>query len=440
MLVVGYTTSNISTGAYVSGPYVKIYKNTGTAPYYNETDVITNIPAWVNTNWAASNAVRQYTGNFAAWSKKDSKILVTGSDGTNKYSKLFKPDGLGGYAEIVNPVGGTTPFEGVIGYCGFGDFDADGDDDILLYDTGLNTSTRALGYARVYRNDGADNYTLMTLNMPYTVQNFYSIAISDTNGDGRDDIAINGVYNLTSNTAANYRTALYTPDASMAFTEVIPKVAAANIRQIAYGAVAFIDTDGDGVASDIVMAGGQGNTTSARRFTLYKRNAAVPLTDDNAYTVEFDYATTDGAFNAVGFQYGMIAVGDLSGTGKMKDFVSIGQRNSNSNRPYVGIKRTSGYTIYNNLEVTTNAAISSYNGNTAPNTSFFGNIINGGGSSVLRAYAIGDVDADGKADDLATFALEYFGAASLKVSSTLYVNDETVNSDNRPRVYRKSSK
>jgi len=111
-------------------------------------------------------------------------VLITGQNSSvGRISKLYTNDGLGNFTEMAG-----TPFEGVyLSSIAFSDVDDDGDKDVLI--TGLGSSVGRI--SKLYTNDGLGNFTEMT-GTPFEAVNYSSIAFSDVNGDGYEDVLITG--------------------------------------------------------------------------------------------------------------------------------------------------------------------------------------------------------------------------------------------------------
>ncbi len=79
------------------------------------------------------------------------EVLITGNSTSGPISKLYKNDGAGNFSEVPG-----TPFEGLSNSSiAFSDVDGNGSDDVLI--TGQDRLSRL--YSILYRNDGAGNFT-----------------------------------------------------------------------------------------------------------------------------------------------------------------------------------------------------------------------------------------------------------------------------------------
>ena len=117
----------------------------------------------------------------------DQDVLIAGQNSSKiNISKLYTNDGQGNFTEVLD-----TPFEGVR-YCSiaFSDVDGDGDQDVLI--TGQNSSKTNI--SRLYTNDGQGNFTIV-LDTPFEGVAIGSIAFADVDGDGDQDLLITGLNN-----------------------------------------------------------------------------------------------------------------------------------------------------------------------------------------------------------------------------------------------------
>lgn len=158
----------------------------------------------------------------------DQDLLITGDNNSGiKMSKLFINDGTGKFNEKPG-----TPFEGVWhSSAAFSDIDGDGDQDLLI--TGESNSGRI---SKMYTNDGAGNFTEL-VGTPFVGVKYSSVAFSDVDGDGDQDLLIIGVNNLFKPISK-----LYANDGSGIFTEITDTP----FKGVALGSVAFSDVDSDG--------------------------------------------------------------------------------------------------------------------------------------------------------------------------------------------------
>ena len=257
-------------GGIGSGPISKVYRNDGAGAFTDIGAALTGVDGAV------------------AWGDYDNDgdldILLAGSDGANRVAKLYRNDGGGAFTEIsagLTGVSGAAVAWGdydndgdldilLTGYVGsnvgiskvyrndgggvftdigaaltgvfagsvaWGDYDSDGDLDILLAGW-VPFSTRL---AKVYRNDGGGVFT--DTGAALTGVAYSSVAWGDYDNDGDLDILLAGA------TVSNYVSHVYRNDGSDVFTDV-----GAALTGVASGSVAWGDYDNDGDL-DILLAG-----------------------------------------------------------------------------------------------------------------------------------------------------------------------------------------
>ncbi|MEO1437549.1 MAG: VCBS repeat-containing protein, partial [Bacteroidota bacterium] len=155
----------------------------------------------------------------------DLDVLITGSNGTDRFANLYLNDGAGNFTEATN-----TPFEVVsAGTVDFEDVDGDDDPDVLI--TGSNNNGRS---TKLYLNDGSGNFTEV-MSTPFEAVAASSVAFADVNGDDDPDVLITGSNGST-------RIAkLYLNDGSGNFTEVM----STSFDGVEGSSVNFADVDDD---------------------------------------------------------------------------------------------------------------------------------------------------------------------------------------------------
>ena len=186
----------------------------------------------------------------------DQDVLITGSYS----SKLYTNDGAGNFTEVIG-----TPFQGVNeSSIAFADVDGDNDQDVLI--TGIQVSSPVyINTARLYINDGSGSFTEM-VNTPFTGVRDASIAFADVDGDNDQDVLITGSADGTFGSSK-----LYSNDGSGGFSEVM----GTPFEEVAYGAIAFADVDGDD-DQDVLITGTDG---SAGISTLYTNDGTGNFTE-----------------------------------------------------------------------------------------------------------------------------------------------------------------
>jgi hypothetical protein len=186
----------------------------------------------------------------------DLDILLTGVEGSsplfNGVSRVYRNDGDGEFTDIaadIAPVGGSA--------AAWGDYDADGDLDILL--TGL-TGEHSLNYpvSRLYRNDGGDAFTEVVTGLPDVSQG--SVAWGDHDNDGDLDILLTGY------TDTEWIAEIYSNDGAGTFTAID-----AGLPEALSGTGIWGDYDNDGDL-DVVLMGVEGMD----RYTRVYRSDGAP--------------------------------------------------------------------------------------------------------------------------------------------------------------------
>ncbi|MFM9950383.1 MAG: T9SS type A sorting domain-containing protein [Saprospiraceae bacterium] len=180
----------------------------------------------------------------------DPDVLITGSiDFFTSIAKLYANNGTGTYSEVPG-----TPFEGVSsGSIAFSDVDSDGDPDVLI--TGSNNSGTPI--AKLYANNGMGNYSEVS-GTPFDGIDSGSIAFSDVDNDGDPDVLITGANNNSSTRIAK----LYANDGTGNYSEVL----GTPFEGVSSASVAFSDVDGDGDQDVFLMGNNTFLTQSAKLY------------------------------------------------------------------------------------------------------------------------------------------------------------------------------
>ncbi|GHA45737.1 hypothetical protein GCM10007103_28560 [Salinimicrobium marinum] len=198
----------------------------------------------------------------------DQDVLITGRSTpySNVITKLYKNNGVGNYTEVTG-----APFTGMYnGSVALADIDGDNDQDVLI--TGYNnTSYRPI--AKLYKNDGAGNYSEVT-GMPFTGVQNSSLGFADVDGDGFQDVMITG-----SNDSYNPITKLYKNDGTGNYTEVL----GLPFKGVHYGSIAFADIDRDNDKDVLII----GTTENGSISTLYRNTSFAANTPPTAAAVTF---------------------------------------------------------------------------------------------------------------------------------------------------------
>jgi uncharacterized repeat protein (TIGR01451 family) len=233
------------TGDAGAGRVSQVYRNDGGAASPAFSDIAAGLTG--------------VAGSSAAWGDYDNDgdldILLTGSTGSARRSKVYRNDGSSGFTDIaaaLTPVGR--------GSVAWGDYDNDGDLDILL--TGNADTGRV---SQVYRNDGPSGFTNVGAGL--TGVRYSSVAWGDYDRDSDLDILLTG-YTGTSRLSRVYRN-----DGASGFTDI-----GAGLTDVMRGSAAWGDYDNDGDL-DILLTGEAG---SGRVSKVYRNDGAGAFSDTGA--------------------------------------------------------------------------------------------------------------------------------------------------------------
>lgn len=183
----------ILTGSVGSWDYItKLYKNNGNDSLINSGQIFTGLRT-----------------SSAAWGDYDSDgdldLLLTGSDNTDVLHTEVYKNTNGNFSNISAPL---IPVR--YGKAAWGDYDNDGDLDIILI--GQINSTGSVMITSVYKNNGNDLFTEVTgLGLPGLRRSY--AAWGDYNNDGKLDFAI-----LGRNSGGTYLTKLFKNNTTVANT------------------------------------------------------------------------------------------------------------------------------------------------------------------------------------------------------------------------------
>jgi len=176
-------------------------------------------------------------------------ILMTGYTGTTRLSKIFKNNGNGTFIDCGALLAGVSS-----GRAAWGDYNNDGRPDVII--TGSNGSG---GITKLYKNSGNDTFT--EINIGVQGLSGSSVVWNDYNNDGRLDFAISG-----SNYIAVRVTTVYRNDGNDVFTDINAGLMGANGGFLSWG-----DFNSDGYA-DILLSGFN-STTYPKITKLYRNNS-----------------------------------------------------------------------------------------------------------------------------------------------------------------------
>jgi predicted nucleotidyltransferase len=264
------------TGNTGSANISKIYKNNGNNTFTEQTSI----------------SLTGVSNSSAAWGDYDNDgdldILLTGNTGSANISKIYKNNGNNTFTEQTGfSLSGVSS-----GSASWGDYDNDGDLDILL--TGLTGSS---GISKIYKNNGNNTFTEQTGISLTGVANSSS-AWGDYDNDGDLDILLTGesYYGIISKIYKNNGNNTFTDQTGISLTGV-------SSSSVAWG---DYDNDGD---LDILLTGSTGSTT--RISKIYKNNG------NNTFTEQTGISLT-------GVRNSSVAWGDYDNDGDL-DILLTGQ-------------------------------------------------------------------------------------------------------------------
>ncbi len=212
----------------------------------------------------------------------DLDLLITGEIQGGSIAKLYTNDGIGNFTEVIG-----TAFGGVqSSEVAFSDVDGDGDQDVLIsvQNSPNNSSTK------LYKNDGQGTF-LEEVNVSFISSNDGSIAFADIDGDGDQDVLISGVNSLNV-----YITKLYINDGLGIFTENI-NTPFINLRGTS---IAFSDADNDG-DQDVLITGETSTFSQVANLFLNDGFGVFSLSTsavfDGVHSGKVDFADMNGDGN-----------------------------------------------------------------------------------------------------------------------------------------------
>ena len=228
----------------------------------------------------------------------DNDVLITGRNGYNQsFAKLYINDGSGNFS-----LASGSLLDGVeYGAIAFSDIDGDNDQDVLI--TGWNTNE--IESAKLYVNDGTGTYSLVG-GTPFDGVQFGSVAFSDIDGDGDQDVLITGQSNY-----GQFIAKLYTNDGFGIYS----LVSGTPFEGVWFSSVAFSDVDGDN-DQDVLIIGNNSSNQKTAKLYINDGSGNFSLPTANPF---------------VGFSSGSIAFSDVDGDND-QDVIFTGAVNSGAGR------------------------------------------------------------------------------------------------------------
>jgi hypothetical protein len=227
----------------------------------------------------------------------DQDLLVSGSnvDSSSSFSgitALYKNNGFGLFTEVM-----TSPLPNNILEFKFGDLDNDNDEDLMV--VGGNASL----VSSLYFNDGQGNYSLDTTPSIFTEVRKGSLDFADVDLDGDLDVLLCGeVYDISSSPSIYNTAKLYLNNGNGTFVENLNTTFAG----VDYGVVVFVDADNDN-DPDVLIGGNETSQLSTVKLYLNSNSGTFTL----ASGMPFDSTTI-----------GSISVADLENDGDADILIS----------------------------------------------------------------------------------------------------------------------
>jgi hypothetical protein len=222
--------------------------------YRNDGGVFTSVPHPFPDCYRGAVAWGDYDNDG------DLDVVITGTNASALFASVWRNDGNGNFTDAG---AGLTAVD--IGYVAWGDYDNDGDLDLLI---GGDTLTSDGGYSRIYRNDGG---TFSDVNAGLQGLLWSSAAWGDYDNDGDLDIMLMGYDAVAQATVSR----LYRNDAGT-FVGT-----ADAFHNLFLGTLYWMDYDNDGDL-DLLLAG---NTSGLDVLRIYRNNNltanAVPAAPAN---------------------------------------------------------------------------------------------------------------------------------------------------------------
>lgn len=209
----------------------------------------------------------------------DLDVLLLGTKDGLKFLQLFYNDGNGNFTESAQNYF-EQPTQGSVT---FGDVDGDGDPDALI--TGRLSSSNI---TQLYRNDGSGNFNEEIQN-PFSEVRESTAAFSDVDGDGDLDVIIAGNQSFSFDQSV---TNLYLNNGSGQYIEDLEQ----SFTGVRSASIAFSDVDLDG-DEDVIIMGLSGFINSTELYLNDGTGQFSPQPGsafDNLQEGSVDFADTDG--------------------------------------------------------------------------------------------------------------------------------------------------
>ncbi len=211
----------------------------------------------------------------------DLDVLLTGSltpgyGGNSQVSRLYRNNGNDTFTEVPAGLMGLT-----YSCCQFFDYDNDGDLDILITGGYQDTNGQYICESNLYRNDGNGSFILTNSGLTGVCEG--SIAVGDYNNDGYLDLFLTG---FTGTIDANRVSKLFRNNHDSTFTEITSDFIGVNDG----GAATWGDFDNDG-DPDIVLTGCYQENPTGKVTRLYSNDGNDIFTDSHAGFLDVFHST-----------------------------------------------------------------------------------------------------------------------------------------------------
>ncbi|MDX2248162.1 MAG: FG-GAP-like repeat-containing protein [Bacteroidia bacterium] len=237
----------VMTGGASTGAFAAVYKN-------------------VNGTFEKEGLIeiQKVLGGSVAWGDYDADgdldIVLTGSEGTNLYSKVYQNKGSrGGFEELSFTEAPLLPLKESM--AAWSDYDNDGYLDLLL--TGDSTALSVIPRTKIYRYNALSSRFELGVNLPGVKQG--QGIWGDINDDGYADIVVAGKFGAS---LADRTTRIYLNNKSGGFS--LDVATSAHLKGVDEGAgLAFGDYDQDGKL-DLAVMGRARDSAPRRTLSLYR--------------------------------------------------------------------------------------------------------------------------------------------------------------------------
>jgi len=200
----------------------------------------------------------------------DQDLLLGGMlTSSTSIAKIYRNDGNAVFTDINANVGTLSAGTGA-----WGDYDNDGDLDVITSGKGGDSWSFT---TTLYRNDGNDQFS--AVDYPFLGVRYSSIIFGDYNSDGKPDILLSGE-SSTGSASDGLHTVLYKNTGNDTFLEMtIP------FTGVSQGKNVFGDYDNDGDL-DIIITGNTIATGAEFTTNIYQNNGNDQFTETEMFTID----------------------------------------------------------------------------------------------------------------------------------------------------------